>query len=135
MPKRSKTEWVTGQAHFSNVAEGVWEVCAQWGRNTPEASLPVRAQRRQASLYSMFLLFKKYLAVGVGSVALFVSNCTNPNDKRMEQNRSRLFGRELESHCSVVADCVSWGQTETEKLNKNQGPAPCFACCNDDGPG
>lgn len=68
-------------------------------------------------------------------MALFVSNCTNPNEKRLERNRSRLFGRELESHCSVVAVCGSWGQTEIEKLNKNQEPAPCSSCCNDNGPG
>lgn len=66
---------------------------------------------------------------------MFVSNCTNPNDETTEQNRSRLFGRELESHCSVVAECASWGQTETEKLNENREPAPCFACPDDAGAG
>lgn len=30
VPKRSRAEWVTGQAHFPDGAEGVREVCAQW---------------------------------------------------------------------------------------------------------
>lgn len=44
-------------------------------RNTPCFPLPFRARQRQATLYSMFLLSKKYLTVGVAQWLLSVSHC------------------------------------------------------------
>lgn len=75
--------------------------------HTPCCSLPFTMQQRQATLYSMFLLFKKCLAVGVALRLFCFLLCTNGNDKGTEQNRSRLFRRLLGLH-SLFCGCRMW---------------------------
>lgn len=68
------------------------------------------------------------------SEAVFVSHCV-PTAMIKEQSRIEVAcsgGCWSCARCFVVAECGLRGQ-KTKRQNKNQEPAACFACCNDNG--